>query len=69
MRPGALLRKGKAMSEMSSSQRIEKALLDGDGDAYDSEASHRFWTGMYLFIGWIAAWWIGLGVTVWALSV
>ncbi|WP_372928809.1 hypothetical protein [Methyloceanibacter sp.] len=57
------------MSEMSSSQRIEKALLDGDGDAYDSEASHRFWTGMYLFIGWVAAWWIGLGIIVWALSV
>ena len=57
------------MSEISSAQRIEKALLDGDSDAYDSEASHRFWTGMYLFIGWVAAWWIGLGIIVWALSV
>ena len=56
------------MSEMSSAQRIEKALLEGDKDAYDSEAQHRFRTGMYLFIGWIAVWWIGLGVMVWALS-
>ena len=56
-------------TEMSSAERIEKALLDGDKDAYDREASQRFWSGMYLFIGWIAIWWIGLGVMVWALSV
>ncbi len=56
-------------TDMHSSQRIEKALLDGDKDAYEREASHRFWTGMYLFISWIAVWWIGLGIMVWALSV
>ncbi len=55
-------------TDMSSSQRIQKALLDGDRDAYEREAQHRFWTGVYLLVGWIALWWISLGVIVWTLS-
>lgn len=39
---------------MSSSQRIQKARLDGDRDAYEREAQSRFWTGVYLLVGWIA---------------
>jgi hypothetical protein len=41
-------------TDMSSSQRIQKALLDGDRDAYEREAQHRFWTGVHLLVGWIA---------------
>jgi hypothetical protein len=54
---------------MNSSQRIQKALQDGDMDAYEREAQSRcFWTGVYLLIGWIAVWWVTLGIIVWFLS-
>lgn len=53
---------------MSSSERIQRALLDGDKEAYDREARDRLRIGMYIFISWIALWWIGLGIMVWALS-
>ena len=55
-------------TDMSSSQRIQKALQEGDRDAYEREARHRLRTGMYIFISWIAIWWISLGIVVWALS-
>lgn len=41
-------------TDMSSSQRIQKTLLDGDRDAYEREAQDRFWTGVHLLVGWIA---------------
>ena len=54
---------------MNSKERIQKALLDGDMDAYEREAQSRcFWNGVYLLAGWIAVWWFSLGIIVWALS-
>jgi hypothetical protein len=53
---------------MNSKERIQKALLDGDMDAYEREAQSRFWAGVYLLAGWIAVWWVSLGIIVWFLS-
>ncbi|MDJ0513270.1 MAG: hypothetical protein QNJ62_07480 [Methyloceanibacter sp.] len=53
---------------MNSKERIQKALQDGDMDAYEREAQSRFWTGVYLLAGWIAAWWVSLAIIVWFLS-
>jgi hypothetical protein len=54
---------------MNSLQRIQKALQNGDMDAYEREAQSRcFWTGVYLLVGWIAVWWVTLGIIVWFLS-
>ena len=53
---------------MNSKERIQKALQNGDMDAYEREAQSRFWTGVYLLASWIAVWWVSLGIIVWFLS-
>ena len=54
---------------MNSKVRIQKALQNGDMGAYERESQSRcFWTGVYLLVSWIAAWWVTLGIIVWFLS-
>jgi hypothetical protein len=55
-------------TKMSSSQIIEKALLEGDRDAYDREAQHRFRSGMAVFGSFLVVVCTALAAIVVALS-